>query len=120
MSIRWSGELIDLFAPGAYARTAGGNLEWPLPVPWVAWSLNADNGGGGGKAVWDIESAQDAPSYLIKRVEGIVYDPNGEPVGTLDKSVGEKTGFGEPLTCEFEVHWDDGFYVRATLHLVRL
>ena len=76
--------------------------------------------GGGGKAVWDIESAQDAPSYLIKRVEGIVYDPNGEPVGTLDKSVGEKTGFGEPLTCEFEVHWDDGFYVRATLHLVRL
>jgi hypothetical protein len=38
----------------------------------------------------------------------------------LDKSVGQKTGFGEPLTCEFEVHWDDGFYVIATLHLVRL
>ena len=78
--------------------------------------------GMGGKAIWDIsvESVQDAPSYLIKRVEGIVYDPSGEPVGTLDKSAGQKTGFGEPLTCAFEVHWNDGFYVQATLHLVRL
>lgn len=78
--------------------------------------------GGGGKAIWDIsvESVRDAPSYLIKRVEGIVYDPSGAPVGTLDKSVGQKTGFGEPLTCAFEVHWNDGFYVQATLTLVRL
>jgi hypothetical protein len=49
-----------------------------------------------------------------------VYDPSGEPVGTLDKSAGNKTGFGEPLTCAFEVHWNDGFYVQATLQLVRL
>ena len=78
--------------------------------------------GVGGKAIWDIsvESARDAPSYLIKRVEGIVYSPSGDPVGTLDKSAGQKTGLGDPLSCEFEVHWDDGFYVRATLQLVRL
>lgn len=78
--------------------------------------------GMGGKAVWDIsvENVRDAPSYLIKRVAGTVYDPDGEPVGTLDKSAGQKTGFGEPLTCAFEVHWDDGFYVQAELQLVRL
>lgn len=49
--------MIDLFQPGAYARTAGGNLERPdiqAPVvKWMAWSLNSDNGGGGGTAVWD-------------------------------------------------------------------
>jgi len=49
--------VIDLLQPGAYARTAGGNLERPdIQAPvirWMAWSLNADNGGGGGTAVWD-------------------------------------------------------------------
>ena len=49
--------MIDLFQTGAYARTAGGNLERPdLQKPvvnWMAWSLNADNGGNGGTAVWD-------------------------------------------------------------------
>src|SRR6266516_2962523 len=41
--------------------------------------------GGGVKAIWDIsvESVQDAPSYLIKRVEGTFY-AGGELVGTLD------------------------------------
>ena len=53
--------------------------------------------GGGGKAIWDIsvESVQNAPSYLIKRVEGTFY-VSGVVVGTLDNSVGQKTGFGEP------------------------
>jgi hypothetical protein len=76
--------------------------------------------GEGGKAIWDIsdESVQNAPSYLIKRVEGNVY-VSGELVGTLDKSVGNKTGFGEPLICSFEVH-RNGFDVYGTLHLVRL
>ena len=49
--------MIDLFAPGAYCRTAGGNLERPdlqdAVVRWMAWSINPDNGGGGGTAVWD-------------------------------------------------------------------
>ena len=56
--------------------------------------------GGGGTAIWDISvgSVQNAPSYLIKRVEAGFY-AGGELVGTLDKSVGQKTGFGEPLIC---------------------
>jgi len=48
---------LDLFQPGAYARAAGGNLERPdiqKPViRWMAWSINADNGGNGDPAVWD-------------------------------------------------------------------
>jgi hypothetical protein len=76
--------------------------------------------GESGKAIWDIseESVQNPPSYLIERVEGNVF-AGGELVGTLDKSVGEKTGFGEPLTCAFEVH-RNGFDVYGTLTLVRL
>jgi|GEM_PF-5238023 len=76
--------------------------------------------GEGGKAIWDIsvDSVENAPSYLIKRVEGSFYS-GGELVGTLDKSVGEKTGFGEPLTCAFEVH-KPGIDVYGTLTLVRL
>jgi hypothetical protein len=76
--------------------------------------------GEGGKAIWDIslDSVQNAPSYLIKRVEGSFF-VSGELVGTLDTSVGKKTGFGEPLTCAFEVH-KDGFDVYGTLTLVRL
>jgi hypothetical protein len=76
--------------------------------------------GESGKAIWDIsdESVQNTPSYLIKRVEGNVY-VSGELVGTLDKSVGNKTGFGEPLICAFEVH-RNGFDVYGTLHLVGL
>lgn len=78
--------------------------------------------GGGGKAIWDIsvESVQNAPSYLIKRVEAAFF-VSGELVGTLDNSAGEKTGFGEDeqVTCAFEVH-KDGLDVYGTLHLVRL
>ena len=76
--------------------------------------------GEGGKAIWDIsvESVQDAPSYLIKRVQGNFYG-GGELVGTRDKSVGKKTGFGEPLTCAFEVH-KAGVDVYGTLQLVQL
>lgn len=76
--------------------------------------------GGGGKAIWDISvgSVQNAPSFLIKRVEATFY-VGGEPVGTIDNSTGQKTGFGEPLTCAFEVH-KDGFDAYGTLTLVRL
>ena len=76
--------------------------------------------GEGGKAIWDIsvESVQNAPSYLIKRIEGNFF-VSGELVGTLDKSVGQKTGFGEPLTCDFEVH-KPGIDVYGTLTLARL
>ena len=76
--------------------------------------------GGGGKAIWDIsvESVQNAPSYLIKRVEGTFF-VGGVVVGTLDDSVGQKTGFGEPLTCAFEVH-KPGIDVYGTLTLVQL
>jgi hypothetical protein len=76
--------------------------------------------GGGGKAIWDIsvESVEDAPSYLIKRVEGTFY-VGGVVVGTLDNSVGQKTGFGEPLSCAFEVH-KPGIDVYGTLTLVQL
>jgi hypothetical protein len=76
--------------------------------------------GNGGKAIWDIslESVQNAPSYLIKRVEATLY-VGGEPVGAIDESVGRKTGFGEPLTCAFEVH-KDGVDAYGTLHLVQL
>lgn len=49
--------MIDLFSPGAYARAAGGNQEIPQfqkqAVDWIAWSINPDNGGGGGIAVWE-------------------------------------------------------------------
>lgn len=50
--------MLDLFAPGAYARRAGGNLERPVdqkPVcEWMAYSINLDNGGGGSTAIWDV------------------------------------------------------------------
>lgn len=74
--------------------------------------------GEGGKAIWDIsdESVQNAPSYLIKRIEGNVF-AGGQLVGMLDKSLGSKTGFGEPFTCAFEVH-RDGFDIYGTLQLV--
>ena len=75
--------------------------------------------GQGGKAIWDIsdESVQNAPSFLIKRVEGNVFAA-GELVGTIDKSAGNKTGFGEPVSCAFEVH-QGGFDVYGTLTLVQ-
>lgn len=48
---------IDLFAPGAYCRAVGGNLERPEiqspVVRWLAWSINPDNGAGGAVRAWD-------------------------------------------------------------------
>ena len=50
--------MLDLNTQGAYCRTAGGNLQRPddqkQAVKWMAWSLNKDNGGNGGAAVWDL------------------------------------------------------------------
>jgi hypothetical protein len=76
--------------------------------------------GNGGKAIWDIslESVQNAPSYLIKRVEATFY-VDGAEVGSFDNSVGQKTGFGEPLICAFEVH-KPGIDAIGTLTLVQL
>jgi len=76
--------------------------------------------GGGGTAIWDISvgSVQNAPSYVMKRVEGSFY-AGGELVGTIDKSLGQKTGFGEPLVCAFEVH-KPGVDAYGTLTLARL
>jgi hypothetical protein len=75
--------------------------------------------GNGGKAIWDIsdESVQHGPSYLIKRVQAEFF-VDGESVGGFDNSVGNKTGFGEPVTCAFRVD-GDGFYALGTLTLVR-
>ena len=74
--------------------------------------------GGGGKAIWDIsvESVQTLPATSSSASKDHV---SGEVVGTLDNSVGQKTGFGEPLTGAFEVH-KDGLDVYGTLHLVQL
>ena len=76
--------------------------------------------GNGGKAIWDIslESVQNAPSYLIKRVEATFYVA-GVAVGSFDNSVGQKTGFGEPLICDFEVH-KPGIDAIGKLTLVQL
>ena len=76
--------------------------------------------GNGGKAIWDIslESVQNAPSYLTKRVEATFY-VDGVAVGSFDNSVGQKTGFGEPLICDFEVH-KPGIDAIGKLTLVQL
>lgn len=48
--------MLDLTSPGAYGRAGGGNQQIPdiqkQVVRWIAWSINADNGGNGGVAVW--------------------------------------------------------------------
>jgi hypothetical protein len=76
--------------------------------------------GESGEAVWDIsyDDVQNAPSYLIKGIQGEVF-VSGQLVGTLGVSLGNKTGFGEPLTCAFEVH-EGGFDVSGSLELVQL
>ncbi len=68
--------------------------------------------GEGGKAIWDIsdDSVQNAPTYLIKRIEGNVF-VGGELVGALDKSVGSKTGFAaDPYPHAAKLHLQIGFY----------
>jgi hypothetical protein len=76
--------------------------------------------GEGGTAVWDISYAdvRNAPSYLIKSIEAQVF-VSGQLAGTLDVSLGNKTGFGEPLSCAFEVH-EGGVDVYGSLQLVQV
>ena len=75
--------MIDLYAPGAYARTAGGNLERPddqkQAVDWIAWSINPDNGGNGGTAVWetcrnlwDAKGIQHFPWMHVRSMEHLL------------------------------------------------
>ena len=99
-----------------------------VPVPRTVATVECEGAaatllmhpGGGGTAIWDIsvESVQNAPSYLIKRVEATFY-VDGVAVGSFDNSVGQKTGFGEPLICDFEVH-KPGIDAYGTLTLVQL
>jgi hypothetical protein len=75
--------------------------------------------GDGGTAMWDISTSdvQNAPSFLIKRIQAQVFS-GGELVGTVDVSLGNKTGFGTPLSCVFEVH-KPGVDVYGTSELVQ-
>jgi hypothetical protein len=75
--------------------------------------------GEGGTTIWDIsaEDVSNGPNYLLKRVSG-VESSGGQPVGTIDTSFGNKNGFGEPITCDFQVH-GEGFDVIGTLELVQ-
>jgi hypothetical protein len=75
--------------------------------------------GEGGTAMWDISTSdvQNAPSFLIKRLQAQVFS-GGQLVGTIDVSVGNKTGFGTPLSCAFEVH-KPGVDVYGTSELCR-
>lgn len=75
--------------------------------------------GEGGTAMWDISTSdvQNAPSFLIKRLQAQVFS-GGQLVGTIDVSVGNKTGFGTPLFCTFEVH-KPGVDVYGTSELVQ-
>jgi hypothetical protein len=56
-------------------------------------------------ALWDISTADvhNAPSYLIESIQAQVFS-GGELVATENFSLGNKTGFGTPLSCTFEVH----------------
>ncbi|HEY6961369.1 MAG TPA: hypothetical protein VI408_05695 [Gaiellaceae bacterium] len=74
--------------------------------------------GEGGSAMWDISTSdvQDGPSFLIKRIQAQVFS-GGELVGAVDVTRGDKTGFGTPLSCTFEVH-DPGVDVYGTSQLV--
>ena len=75
--------------------------------------------GEGGAAMWDISASdvRNAPSFLIKRIQAQVFS-GGELVGTVDVSLGNKTGFGAPLSCTFEVH-EPGVDVYGTSELVQ-
>jgi len=75
--------------------------------------------GEGGTAMWDISTSyvHNAPSFLIKRLQGQVFS-DGQLVGTIDVSLGNKSGFGTPLSCSFEVH-EPGVDVYGTSELVQ-
>ena len=75
--------------------------------------------GEGSAALWDISTSdvQNAPSLLIKHIQAQVFS-GGELVGTEDFSLGNKTGFGTPLSCTFEVH-EPGVDIYGTSELVQ-
>jgi hypothetical protein len=75
--------------------------------------------GEGGAAMWDISTSdvRNPPSFLIKRIHAQVFS-GGELVGMVDVSLGNKTGFGTPLSCVFEVH-EPGVDVYGTSELVQ-
>ena len=75
--------------------------------------------GGGGKAIWDISVERAGRSQLPHQARRRDLLRRRRGGGTLDKSLGQKTGFGEPLICAFEVH-KPGVDVYGTLHLVQL
>jgi hypothetical protein len=74
--------------------------------------------GGGGTAIWDIslENVQNAPSYLIKRVEGRFYA--GRAGGDARQVAGTEDRLRRALICAFEVH-RPGIDAYGTLTLVR-
>ncbi len=75
--------------------------------------------GESGTAMWDISTSdvQNAPSFLIKGIHAEVFS-GGQLVDTFDVSLGNKTGFGTPLSCNFEVH-KPGVDVYGTSELVQ-
>lgn len=106
------------------AVVAGGAAAAPVAKTIVTVSCDGTSAtvimhpGEGGTAMWDISTSdiQDAPSFLIKRLQAQVY-ADGISVGSIDVSIGNKTGFGTPLSCVFEVH-KDGVDVYGTSELV--
>ena len=60
----------------------------------------------------------DAPSYIMKKVEGSVC-VDGVPDIDLQDLIGEMIGFGEPLLCDWEVH-EPGRDIYGTSELVEL
>ena len=70
--------------------------------------------------LWDIstEDVPNAPSYIMKKVEGSVY-VDGVLTSTFSTSIGKLTGFGEPLLCAWEVH-EPGRDIYGTSELVQL
>jgi hypothetical protein len=69
---------------------------------------------------WDIstDTEPNAPSFIAKYIEGDVYI-NGEYAQSFTTSIGEMVGFGEPLSCTFEVH-KPGLDVYGYTEIVRL
>ena len=75
--------------------------------------------GESGTAMWDISTSdvQNAPSFLIKGIHAEVFS-GGQLVATFDVSLGNKTGFGTPFSCNFEAH-KPGVDVYGTSQLVQ-
>ena len=76
--------------------------------------------GWGGSVLWDISTEEEPnkPSYIMKRIDGETF-VNGVSQGTFSVSLGQMTGFGEPLQCTWEVH-KPGFDAYGTSELVEL